>query len=324
MSLIRVSRWTNPPAIVQAALHNELLNGHSAAIFHHLGLMRARIAALQAAFPESTLHAIAIKANPVVEILREVVRAGAGLEAASIEEVHLAVAAGCPAERVIFDSPAKTRAEIQQALRLGVQLNVDNFDELERVAAARAALETTSLIGLRVNPMVGGGSIAHTSVADVKSKFGVPLDANRRQIIAAFARHPWLHGFHIHVGSQGCSLKLLVEAAGRIVELRQQIVVETGNRVDASGYRRRVVDGLSHRRNGAYAWRISRADGNTRARVVCRRRSAGDGVRPCNPCELRDRRVTSGVREAGAADGGDPPGGRFFAASRVSAGRLAA
>ena len=151
--------------IVQAALRCELLNGHSAAIFHHLGLMRARIAALQAAFPESTLHTIAIKANPVVEILREVVQAGAGLEAASIEEVHLALAAGCPAERVMFDSPAKTREEIQQALRLGVQLNVDNFDELERVAAARAALETSSLVGLRVNPMVGGGTIAHTSVA---------------------------------------------------------------------------------------------------------------------------------------------------------------
>ena len=159
-----------------------------------------------------------------MEILREVVRTGAGLEAASIEEVHLALAAGCPAERVIFDSPAKTRDEIQQALRLGVQLNVDNFDELERVAAARAALETTSLVGLRVNPMVGGGTIAHTSVADVKSKFGVPLDPNRQQIIAAFAHHAWLQGLHIHVGSQGCSLKLLVEAAGRIAELRQQIV----------------------------------------------------------------------------------------------------
>jgi diaminopimelate decarboxylase len=108
-------------AIVQAALRCELLSGHSSAIIHHLGLMRSRIAALCAAFPETALHTIAIKANPVVGILREVVQAGAGLEAASIEEVHLALAAGCTADRVIFDSPAKTHAEIQQALRLGVQ-----------------------------------------------------------------------------------------------------------------------------------------------------------------------------------------------------------
>jgi diaminopimelate decarboxylase len=218
-------------AIVQAALRCELLSGHSSAIIHHLGLMRSRIAALCAAFPETALHTIAIKANPVVGILREVVQAGAGLEAASIEEVHLALAAGCTADRVIFDSPAKTHAEIQQALRLGVQLNVDNFDELERVAAARAKSNTTSLVGLRINPMVGGGTIAHTSVADVKSKFGVPLDPNRKQIVAAFASHAWLRGLHIHVGSQGCSLKLLVEAASRIAALRQQITAESGNRV---------------------------------------------------------------------------------------------
>ena len=70
--------------------------------------MRSRIAQLQSAFPKGTLHALAIKANPLVEVLREAVNAGAGLEAASIEEVHLALAADCPPERIVFDSPAKT------------------------------------------------------------------------------------------------------------------------------------------------------------------------------------------------------------------------
>src|SRR3990170_378167 len=110
-------------AIVQTARRRQLLNGASSAIFHHLGLMRARIAALQAAFPDGTLHAVAVKANPVLEILREVVQTGSGLEAASIEEVQLAVAAGCPAQRVVFDSPTKTVDEIQQALRWGVYIN---------------------------------------------------------------------------------------------------------------------------------------------------------------------------------------------------------
>jgi diaminopimelate decarboxylase len=218
-------------AIVQAALRSDLLSNHPAAIFHHLGLMTARIAALRAAFPDNALHTIAIKANPVVQILREVVQAGAGLEAASMEEVQLALAAGCPAARIVFDSPAKTHDEIRTALRMGVQLNVDNFDELARVAAAQNAIESKSLVGLRVNPMVGGGTIAHTSVADAKSKFGVPLETNRQQIINAFEKYRWLSGLHAHVGSQGCSLHLLVDAAGRIAALRRQIVDETGGRV---------------------------------------------------------------------------------------------
>jgi diaminopimelate decarboxylase len=217
--------------IVQAADRGRFLDGARAAIFHDLGLMRARISALQAAFPASTLHAVAVKANPVVEILRAVVDAGAGLEAASIEEVQLALAAGCPAQRIVFDSPAKTCDEIQHALQLGVHLNADNFDELDRVAAAPAVRQTASGIGLRVNPLVGGGAIAHTSVADAKSKFGVPLEANRPQIVAAFAEHAWLRGLHIHVGSQGCSLDLLVEAARRASGLRRHIATETGNPV---------------------------------------------------------------------------------------------
>jgi diaminopimelate decarboxylase len=193
--------------------------------------MRSRLAALRAAFPEGTLHAVAVKANPVLEILREVVRSGAGLEAASIEEVQLALAAGCPAGRIVFDSPAKTAEEIQQALRWGVYLNADNFDELDRIAAARQTIDSKSLIGLRVNAMVGGGTIQQTSVAEATSKFGVPLMQNRPQIIAAFARHAWLNGLHTHVGSQGCDLTLLVEAADRIAALRRAILAETGRNV---------------------------------------------------------------------------------------------
>jgi diaminopimelate decarboxylase len=214
--------------IVEAALSRRLLDGASSAIFHHLGLMRARIAALGAAFPDGTLHAVAIKANPVVEVLREVVQAGAGLESASIEEVELALAAGCPPERIVFDSPAKTAGEIEQAHRRGVYLNADNFVELDRIAAARQTSDSTSRVGLRVNPMVGGGAIAQTSVARADSKFGVPLEIERRKIVAAFAEYDWLTGLHVHVGSQGCELALLVEAVDRIAKLRREIPGATG------------------------------------------------------------------------------------------------
>jgi len=218
-------------AIVQAALRRELLNGTSAAIFHHLTLMRARIAALHSAFPPNTLHAVAIKANPVLEILREVVRCGAGLEAASMEEVELALAAECPAERVVFDSPAKTVNEIELALRRGVYLNADNLDELQRVATAQKKCDTRSVVGLRVNAMVGGGTIEQTSVAQSNSKFGLPLLTDKQRIIAAFADHDWLSGLHVHVGSQGCPLELLVEAVDRIAVLRREIAEETGRNV---------------------------------------------------------------------------------------------
>ncbi|WP_437568598.1 diaminopimelate decarboxylase [Sorangium sp. So ce542] len=193
-----------------------------AVLFHDLGRMRARIERIGAAFPPGALHAVAIKANPLVEVLRAAVDCGAGLEAASLEEVRLSLAAGCPPGRIVYDSPAKTRAEIAEALRLGVRLNADNLDELERIDALVPPEAAAGRIGLRINPQVGASSIALTSVADRRSKFGIPLE-QADAVRAAFARYPWLAGLHVHVGSQGCAQAQLIDGIRRVEALRQEI-----------------------------------------------------------------------------------------------------
>lgn len=200
-------------------------------IVHDLNRLRDRLSTLTAAFPPQTLHAIAIKANPLVEILRVCVECGTGLEAASIEEVYLALAAGCPPAKIIFDSPAKTVSEIEECLELGIHLNVDNFGELSRIETAIAARETTSTIGLRINPEVNEGSISTTSVGSVGSKFGMSISRDRPRIINAFRQHPWLLGLHIHVGSQGCGMDLLCDGARKIQALRESIESETDRKV---------------------------------------------------------------------------------------------
>jgi len=204
----------------------------SSVIMHDLGRMRARLAMLHAAFPDNALHALAVKANPVVEVLREAVACGVGLEAASMEEVYLALAADCPPERIVFDSPAKTSAEIGEAVRRGILINANSFNELQRIDAELLAQPTTSKIGLRINPDVGSGTIAHTSVANQASKFGVALDAHRQRIVHAFQRYRWLSGLHVHVGSQGCSLEMLVEAVAKANALRQEIESSTLRALD--------------------------------------------------------------------------------------------
>ncbi|WP_438024191.1 diaminopimelate decarboxylase [Sorangium sp. So ce233] len=193
-----------------------------AVLFHDLGRMRARIGRIGAAFPPGALHAVAIKANPLVEVLRAAVDCGAGLEAASLEEVKLAAAAGCPPGRIVYDSPAKTRDDIAEALRLGVRINADNLDELERIDALVRHEGAGDRIGLRINPQVGASGIALTSVADRRAKFGVPLE-QADAVRAAFARYRWLTGLHVHVGSQGCALSQLVDGIRRVEALRQEI-----------------------------------------------------------------------------------------------------
>lgn len=219
--------------IMAAAIEDGFVGGDTTSVIvHDLARMRERIAILQSAFPAGAVHALAIKANPLVEVLREAVKAGMGLEAASIEEVHLAFAAECPADRIVFDSPAKTQAEIGQALDLGIVLNANSFAELDRVESALQTRQSTSPIGLRVNPELGSGTIAHTSVADQASKFGVSITSARQQIHDSFSRRPWLKGLHVHVGSQGCGLEMLVDAVDKVNQLRHEIESTTGRNLE--------------------------------------------------------------------------------------------
>ena len=194
--------WVQPPRAV---------------LFHDLERLEARLGELQAAFPPDAVHGVAIKANPLVELLRVVVATGAGLEAASWEEVALARAAGCPPERIIFDSPAKTDDELREALALGVWLNVDHVDELRRLEALGAPGRAN--IGLRVNPQIGDGAIAFTSTVGRASKFGVPLS----EAPSLVARFPFITGLHVHTGSQGCGLALLRQAAHATAEVAEAL-----------------------------------------------------------------------------------------------------
>jgi diaminopimelate decarboxylase len=227
-----VSSWLERPTgqvvarVADAALSGGLVGPDvGAVVFHDLDLLDTRIAELRAAFPPSAVHTVAVKANPLVEVLRACVEQGTGLEAASWEEVALALAAGCAPSRVVYDSPAKTRTEIGWALAAGIHVNADSLDELDRIIEVHAEMPTsTATVGLRVNPVVGSGSIESTSVASPSSRFGERVSDELADALAARAHgRPWLRGLHSHVGSQGMPVETLAAAAGVVSEFRDAV-----------------------------------------------------------------------------------------------------
>ncbi|MFF5473667.1 diaminopimelate decarboxylase [Streptomyces achromogenes] len=205
------------------------------AAFVDLDGVAATVRALHEAFPgapelPAVTHTFAAKANCLVPVLRELARLGMGCEVATGGELARALAAGFPADRIVFDSPAKTRAELARALELGVAVNADGFQELERIDALLAGRPSASRIGVRLNCQVGGGAIAAMSTATSTSKFGVPLmdPGNRERLLRAFAAYPWLTWVHTHTGSQGCPLDLMARGVAQAVEFASQVTAAFG------------------------------------------------------------------------------------------------
>ena len=202
----------------------------SAVVFYDLSRLSERVTELKHAFPQDALHAVAAKANPLLSVLGRFRDWGTGVEVASLPELQIAESIGFIPSKIVFDSPAKTIEELAYALRLGVRVNLDSFSEVDRLEQCLAGHRCDSSVGLRLNPQVGTGKIGYTSTAGEYSKFGIPLSENRDRIIEAFKRLPWLRSLHVHVGSQGCPVRLIVEGVKVIVdfalELNQQLARE--------------------------------------------------------------------------------------------------
>jgi diaminopimelate decarboxylase len=200
--------------------------------------IRESAAELRAAFDAVTapgtpvLHAFAVKATPLVPVLRLLREAGIGAEVASPGELALARAAGLRPEATVLDSPAKTPAELREALALGIAVNADNPQELDRIDGLMRSAASRSPLGIRVNPQVGGGSIGATSTATATSKFGVALrDPGAREwVVRAYADRPWLTRLHAHTGSQGIPLSLMAQGVAETYALAEEINRSLGRR----------------------------------------------------------------------------------------------
>ncbi len=155
------------------------------------------------------LHIVfASKAFPCVAVLRLFANEGLWCDVASGGELHLALTAGFPPERIVLHGNAKSEAELRIALRAGVGLiAIDNFDEIDRLARLLAeeptAGEESQAVLVRVTPDVRGETHEKISTGQADSKFGFAIG----EASEAFARVRAvaglsLQGVHAHIGSQ--------------------------------------------------------------------------------------------------------------------------
>ena len=183
--------------------------------------------------------AFAVKANSNLSVLACLARLGAGADTVSEGEIRRALAAGVPADRIIFSGVGKTAREITFAILTGVrQINIESEPELALIAQIAAAVGSRPSIAIRVNPDIGAGGHAKITTGTAESKFGVSLaQAERLYALAAASPHLWIRGLACHIGSQITNLAPLEAAFGRMrdLTLRLRVAGLSVDRLDLGG-----------------------------------------------------------------------------------------
>jgi diaminopimelate decarboxylase len=153
---------------------------------------------------ERVLVCYAMKANSNQSVLRTLAKLGAGADVVSGGELKRALAAGIPADRILFSGIGKTAAELRAALEHDILcVNVESEPELELLSEIATAMGRVAPVSVRVNPDVDAGTHAKISTGKSENKFGIPL-SRAREVYARAARLPGIHvtGVDMHIGSQ--------------------------------------------------------------------------------------------------------------------------
>ena len=168
------------------------------------------------------LIAYSVKANGNLSILQLLGREGAGADIVSGGELHRALLAGIPAERIVFSGVGKTVVELAAALAAGIySFNVESEGELRELSNLGETMNKPAPIALRVNPDVKATTQHHyTATGHKETKFGIPIEEARR--LYKYARDSkGLHvrGVDVHIGSQILDVEPYKLALERVLEL---------------------------------------------------------------------------------------------------------
>jgi len=172
-------------------------------------LIRQRAREFTEAFRKTGLRhqvAYASKAFCVMAMCRLAEEEGMSLDVVSDGELHTALQAGFPAERIHFHGNNKTPEEIEMALDANIGcFVVDNFVELQLLSALAGERGKQVNVLLRITPGVEAHTHDYISTGQQDSKFGFDLGngAAFRAVEQALAQpNLKLLGVHSHIGSQ--------------------------------------------------------------------------------------------------------------------------
>lgn len=165
---------------------------------------RRRASDFKAAFPGATVY-YAAKAFQCLAMCRMVAEEGLGIDVASGGELHTALSAGFPPERMMMHGNNKAEADLARAVDEGIgTIALDNLEEIGFVAALAEQAGRRQRVVVRVTPGVEAHTHEYIQTGHEDTKFGVSVEGGAaREAMIRAAGHEFLDlaGIHAHIGS---------------------------------------------------------------------------------------------------------------------------
>lgn len=179
----------------------------------------------QALATRQHLICYAVKSNSNIAVLQTLAQLGAGFDIVSAGELERVLMAGGDPAKVVYSGVAKTAAEMDRALEVGIHcFNVESESELALLNQTAANRGVRAPVSLRVNPDVDAKTHPYISTGLKENKFGIDI----KQALAIYQQaaqmeHIAVVGVDCHIGSQLTDIDPFVKAMEHLLALVDQL-----------------------------------------------------------------------------------------------------
>ncbi len=170
----------------------------------------------------SPLICFAAKTNSNIAIFKFLAKLGSGCDVCSSGELFLAIEAGIPPEKIVFNGNGKTEDDIKMAIKEKIFLIIaDSIDELFLIDTIS---EKKINVGIRINPEIEAKTHSYIATGLAKSKFGIKL-SSLKDVIGIIKKMKNINLICLggHIGSQITELTPFIENAKKLVSLSREI-----------------------------------------------------------------------------------------------------
>jgi diaminopimelate decarboxylase len=161
----------------------------------------------------------ACKALTNLNVLKLFRGLGSGLDAVSIQEVTLGLKAGFAPQDILYTPNCVSIEEIDEAVELGVRINIDNIAILEEFGHKYGA---EIPVCIRINPHVLAGGHHKISTGHIDSKFGISIHQMPHVHRIVEANQMKVEGVHMHTGSDIVDVEVFLRATEIMFETAKQ------------------------------------------------------------------------------------------------------